>query len=461
MGEPTVTPEQTIAPTPRPQTAIEALLHRWFVQYNPFYLLSAALVLAGLTMISGAMKDDASVWGIVGVGLLSELYAIALIGGAALLTRIGSPRPAVFVALIAILYQGDLTLGTETWALLGGVGKVATLVWPIVFVAKLRALAWALELKLSPSAIAVPSFGAIGVALVPQLARRLDAHDLTVVVALFLFGMVAAALWSNREVTSRRDLDAWGRTVLSRAIRATWVIFGCLVAAHILFWRSQYKLDGMIGLPVFMLLGTRWIRREAGVVAYVSVTLLYIATSMPAFLPVSALMGAIVLSLFALRRPVDPSEDEAASPPRDDYRVRTEPEVRASALRFVAAQSPDLWRQLGWAAYARYLSAWTFGWRGGALPHHVALCELAISAAIAWIVWRSRSRVVVLPLVATYLHWSIQSRLVRAPQSPLQWGLASFALGFTMLLGSLFASWRLSRVPTLVLELSDGSDARP
>jgi hypothetical protein len=34
-------------------TPLQRLLHRWFVQYNPLYLLSAALVLAGTAVGSG------------------------------------------------------------------------------------------------------------------------------------------------------------------------------------------------------------------------------------------------------------------------------------------------------------------------------------------------------------------------------------------------------------------------
>ena len=54
-------------------------------------------------------------------------------------------RPAVLLALLTVLYQGDLTLHTETCAYLGGVGIFASVAWLAMFVAKLYALAWALK----------------------------------------------------------------------------------------------------------------------------------------------------------------------------------------------------------------------------------------------------------------------------------------------------------------------------
>ena len=92
----------------------QRLSYRWFVEYNPLYLLSAALVLGGVTLVTRGLANSASAFELVGVGAIPELYAALLIAGAALLTRAGTRRPAVLLALIAILYQGDLTLHTET-----------------------------------------------------------------------------------------------------------------------------------------------------------------------------------------------------------------------------------------------------------------------------------------------------------------------------------------------------------
>jgi hypothetical protein len=76
---------------------------------------------------------------------------------------------------------------------------------------------------------------------------------------------------------------------------------------------------------------------------------------------------------------------------------------------------------------------------------HVVALDLVASALVVLLVWKARLRVVSLPLIATYIHWSIQSRLVRAPQSTLSWGLTTVAVGFGLLIASVFASWQVQK----------------
>ena len=104
----------------------QRLLHRWFVQYNPIYLVSAMLVLGGMITAARGLAHEGSLYGPLGIAIIAEVYALALIGGAALLTRIRQKRPAVLLALITIAYQSDLTLHTETCAFLGGIGIAAS-----------------------------------------------------------------------------------------------------------------------------------------------------------------------------------------------------------------------------------------------------------------------------------------------------------------------------------------------
>src|SRR5687767_4219871 len=117
------------APSPTTSSSLHPLLHRWFVQYNPIYLVSAALVLAGMILTSRGLAHEGSLYGFLGVAAIAEVYAFALIGGAALLVRIGQPRPAVMLAILTVLYQSDLTLHTETCANLGSIGGVAGIGW--------------------------------------------------------------------------------------------------------------------------------------------------------------------------------------------------------------------------------------------------------------------------------------------------------------------------------------------
>ncbi len=387
---------------------VQRLLYRWFIQYNPLYLLSAVLVLLGLFLMARGLTNDASLWGSFGVGIVTELYAAALIGGAALLTRIGLRRSAVCVALIAVVYQGDLILSTEMYPLLPRLGALGSAVWLAVFVAKLLALAWALELRLSFSAIAIPTFGALGLAAIPYWARTVAAQTFTTIVAVWLFALFAAGLWTSRRVTSRVALDAWGDTVLRRSTRATWLIWGGLAIGHVFFWIVQYDVHGVVLVPMAALLATRWLERERNVVAVVAATLVLTAVIVPELFELTSAMGAAVFALHALEK-------------------RTAP------------------RHVAWAGYAVFLAAWTSSWSGGAWPQHIVVLDVALSVALALFVWRRGRRSVLWPLFASYLHWSIQTRVVRVPQSTLSWGMTTVAVGFALLLVSLFTSWRLHK----------------
>jgi hypothetical protein len=391
-----------------PPGPVARLFYRWFVQYNPLYLLSAVLVLLGLFLMARGLTKDSSLWGSFGVGIVTELYSAALIGGAALLTRIGLRRPAVCVALIAVVYQGDLILSTEMYPLLPRLAALGSAVWLVVFVAKLLALGWALELRLSFSALAVPVFGALGIAAIPYWARTVAASTFTTIVGVWLFALLAAALWTSRRVTSRVTLDAWGETVLRRSTRAAWLIWGGLAIGHVGFWILQYDVHGVVLVPMAALLATRWLERERNVIAVVAVTLVLTAAIVPELFQLAALMSAAVFALHALRKPTAP-------------------------------------RHFAWAGYAVFLAAWTSSWSGGAWPQHVLLFDVALSVALALFVWRRGQRSVLWPLVASYLHWSIQTRVVRVPQSTLSWGMTTIAIGFALLLLSLFTSWRLQR----------------
>jgi hypothetical protein len=68
-----------------------------------------------------------------------------------------------------------------------------------------------------------------------------------------------------------------------------------------------------------------------------------------------------------------------------------------------------------------------------------------LSAAFVLLAWRARTRLVLVPLAAVYFQLAVQTEIVTAPQSKLEWGLSSVALGFALLLGSLLGSWRSLR----------------
>ncbi len=428
------------------ESASRRLLHRWFIEYNPLYLVSALLVLGGLMLISRGQADQASMSPEVGsIPVIAEIYAAVLIAGAALLTRLGLRRPAVMLALLTALYQGDLTLFTERSVYLGSVGALAAFAWLAVFVIKLYALGWAVRLRVSRSAMAVAAWGALGIAVLPRALSQLDPARSSALVALWVFSLFAAGLWTSRAVTSAVELDAWGRTVLARAVRAAWAMWAALALMHVIFWCVAYQISALVLLPVALLLATRWMRREASVWAAATGTLLLAGWTMPASLSSVALMAAVALSLRALRKPVwtpDVVEELRSTEP---YRVpRTgEPPLRPRAsLTFTRAERDSMIRLLIGSFSSLYLAAWTARWSGGALPQHVIALDLLLAVAAAVVVWRERARAALAPAAVAYLHLAVQTRYLTAPTSPAQWGGAAVGLGFSLLVLSLLASWR-------------------
>jgi hypothetical protein len=423
---------------------------RWFVEYNPLYLVSALLVLGGLMMISRGQADQGTMSPEVGaIPVIAEAYAAALIVGAALLTRLGQRRPAVLLALITVLYQGDLTLFTERSVYLGSAGALAALAWLLVFIVKLYALAWAMRVRVSRSAAAVAAFGALGVAVLPRALDQGDPARASALVALWVFALFAAGLWSSRAVTSAVDLDAWGRTVLARTVKATWAIWAVLALIHVVFWCVAYQVSPLVLLPVALLLATRWMDREATVWGAVTGTLLFVGWGMPGAMSSVALMAAGALGLRALRRPtwIEPGIDEARS--TAPYRVpRTgEPPGKRPSILYFAREARDArFRLLVGALSAVYLAAWTSGWSGGSLPEHVIALDLLLAAAAALVVWRARAWVALAPVATMTLHLAIQTKHLTAPASPAQWGGSAVGLGFGLLVLSLLVSWRLRAV---------------
>lgn len=393
----------------------QRLLHRWFVQYNPIYLVSAMLVLGGMITAARGLAHEGSLYGPLGIAIIAEVYALALIGGAALLTRIRQKRPAVLLALITIAYQSDLTLHTETCAFLGGIGIAASVAWLGLFVAKLRALAWALQVRPSRRAIATATFGAAGLAFAPHVLGTLDARTAGGALAVFVFALVTLCPRAPEDaVTTLVPLGEWGHTVLRRMVRAAWIIWGVLLGLHILFWSSQREIQLAAILPALVLLAARGLRRERSFWAAVLASIAVVALFAPAGLAGTALLVALAI----VQRAVSVSNPVASS-----ERVRL----------------------FSGGLFAMHLSVWTMGWHGGALPEHILLLDGALVASVLLMAWRLRARAALFPLAALCTHGAVATGLVPPPRTLFQYGMTAVALGFVLLVGSLATSYRLRR----------------
>ncbi len=451
------------------------VLHRWFVEYNPIYLVSAMLVLGGMIMTSRGLAREGSLYGPLGVAAIAEVYACVLIGGAALLTRIGQRRPAVMLALITLLYQSDLTLHTETCALLGVVGVVASAFWLALFVVKLYALAWAVQIRLAPRAAATAVVGAAGVTLAPYALRHLDARTAGAALAVFVFALgslyPAPSSGAGDAATARGQVDDWHRTVLRRSIRATWIMWGVLLALHVLFWSMQHHIQLGAVVPALALLALRRVRTESRLWLLTVAALGGVFLLQPAALSTCSLLAAFALAQRGFSRVAStdsPAAARRAPPDRSPYRVRdvreenpAEPDrPHETTARFEVADAAARLRLLSGTLFGVYLSVWTFGWTGGALPAHLLALDAALVFVVALMVWRLRARFVLAPVAATIAHALVAADLVPRPGTLLEWGGAAVGLGFVLLVASLVTSYRLRHVtPAGTLHRAQGPPA--
>ena len=407
-------------------------MHRWFIEYNPLYLLSACCVLVGVSELSrGLSRSPYAGFAVAGV---AELYAWALIASAAFLMRVELRRPAVMLALLIAIYQCDPTLHTETCAYLGGVGVLAGAAWLASFVAKLSALAVGMRVRLSRSALLLPTFGALGVLLFPPFLRQLNSICMSSLVALWVFALFAFGLWSSLRITSLLRLDAWGRTVFERALRAMWVILAVLTLSHVWFWATEFELKRALIVPMILLLSTRWMPRESSVWLAVIGALLS-GILMPPFLATIAAMAAMTLALRALRQPTaSPADEPGVQDVGDDQPARV--------LRFGLAERPARLRLLVGSVSASYLSAWMLNWSGGAPPAHAFWLDALLTAVLLAMVWGFRAYLALVPLALSYLHLGVQVGTLSLPRTRAQWGLSEVGLGFALLATAVLTSWQ-------------------
>ncbi|HKO48664.1 MAG TPA: hypothetical protein VJV79_13125 [Polyangiaceae bacterium] len=405
---------------------------RWFIEYNPLYLLSACCVLVGVNELSQGLSH--SPYSGVGVAAVAELYAWALIASAAFLVRLELRRPAVMLALVVAVYQCDPTLHTETCAYLGGLGVVAGAAWLASFVAKIVVLASAMRVRLSRPALLVPTLGALGVLLFPPLLRQGSAISMSSLVALWLFALFALGFWGSFRITSLVGLDDWGRTVMKRTVSATWAIWAVLTLGHAWFWASEFELRSTLIVPVALLLSTRWMPRESSAWLAVAGALLC-GILMPPFFATIAGMAAITLALRALRQPIE-------SPAHEPGACEGNENEHFGGRDFGFAQRPERMRLLVGSASVLYLSGWTMGWAGGVLPAHAWWLDTLFTAVLLGMVWGLRAYVALVPLALSYLHLGVQAGTVSLPRTRAQWGLTEVGLGFALLATAVLTSWQ-------------------
>ncbi len=419
------------------------LLHRWLVQYNPLYLISAAVTLAGVIALSRGVAERGGIVSQLSITAIAELYAWALIGSAALLMRRGRRRAATMLGLLAGFYACDPTLHTATSPLLGDGGAIASGVWLLGFGLKVRALSWAVRLRLSRSALVTLGLGAGLIALGPWLLTSLPPPVGSNLVLTWTFAVFALAAWTRREVSSRVPLDPWAGLVARRSVCGAWWGMAVMLLAHVSFWSVEMAaLQPWTLAPVLVLLGVRLVAREATAWAIVVGTLVGVASEQPGQLWLVATMGAVVLVLRALRQ-VQWREPPQDLPIRDPYRGLMLPSDDPPATRhFVWAALASRRRLLVGAGTCVYVAAWTLAWSGGPWPAHLLALDAALLAA-GLLAWRHRVSFAVLPGLLAWSHAAVVERWIYAPTTTTGWGITGVVAGFALLAVGVLASLRL------------------
>ncbi len=426
-------------PPSRPQ---QSTLAAWFAEHNALYLLSAALVLGGVWLISREVAPTGSWVGSLGVGALAELYALSLVAGAGFLTRLGQRRPAVMLSLLAALYQMDPTLHAETCSFLGSVGLVASGVWALLYLAKLRGLCWALQLKLSRGVWCLASAAGLGLAWMPHAVRELSPALRSALVCTWVFGLFAGALFGRRQLWSAVPWDPRAR----RCVKAAWVMWGGLLLAHVLYWVPTYRISLVPLVVASPLLCVAFVEREIDVWGVASAVLSLAWMCAPGSFPWVALAAACTLFATAYRGALYARRH--AEPLRSlDHPYRTPAATLPAMLeRPLAASQPARGRLVLGGLGALYLAQWHAAGShlAGGASNHSPWALLALSLAVGALAWRLRKPRYCIP-VGLLVAWAFHQRgLLPLPHSPLQWGITSTVSGFAALALGLVLSWRSS-----------------
>jgi hypothetical protein len=215
---------------------MSALMHRWFVQYNPLYFASALFVLLGVVL----MTRDPLDWshGQLALAGLIELYQLALIGGAALLFSLPEQRrPAVILGIVALAFMFDITFRTEALASIELLP--ASALWAALLAIKLALVARALRVRLPRLQTLAWTFTGLVLAAGPHFVRE----PFMLPLACWLgIGLAALVAWGRPLIVPRVPLDDWGRTVAGRiagVLPLCWVVVYWL---HVVAWCGIYEL---------------------------------------------------------------------------------------------------------------------------------------------------------------------------------------------------------------------------
>jgi hypothetical protein len=383
---------------------INQLAYTWFVKYNPLYFISALCFISGVLFVSRGMPQIDWIDGQIVLTAVIESYEILLLVGSFILYRkISQTRPAVILAMLNIIFLFDCTFQTEHLSTLKYLGGLSTVIWLLLFAAKLGVLLWIFRLKLPAIGFIVPILAAIGMTGTPYLLGYTNLDKATVHLLITWYGVVLASLvlWFQPAVTSKDTLDQQGKMILLRITRAAWLIWGGLYLYHIISWIRIWDIVVPVAhvAPVFVLLP--FMTKEEGVTWAGCILAITFSVSTPSLFWFTTLLVGIVFYLKGW--------------------LNHQPRLYLGAI------------------LALHLSLSNYGGEGLSFfdpPLFLAVSTGVGLLAIGWI-YRLISAFLIV-LVGVFVFWN-----PRGPQGIMEWGSLLITIGFATLIGGILMNWKL------------------
>ncbi len=396
------------------------LLHYWFVQFNPLYFISALCMLIGVFLVARNIEalDPKSPERVqLVLFCVIQAYEFLLIGGAALLVhRARVVRPAGILALLEAVFLFDCTFRLESVVYMGALAYALTAGWLLLTLAKLRALAAAMRVRLPRQLFASSGVCALGIVVVIHWISQPGADKLLALqvaawfgtLVLFLLHVRAPALACALAQTPLQEDRA--RRCVNAALR--------LLAAFYFYHLWSYIVlaadPDVLGRAILPQLGTfallqMLVRPKDQDVWKFGVLTFGAALSAAPALPFAALLLAAVFG----------------------YRV-----WRGARSGLAAA-----------AAFSAYVGLWLFGWTSWdvplpPLPAALSAQSICLVLVLCLIVWRLRDPLALaaLALGAAYLCYRYAGTWL--PATELGWGILLLACGFVALGAGIAINWR-------------------
>ena len=382
----------------------EDLFHKWFVRYNPLYFISASCFIFGIFLVSRGMHKINWIDGQIILTAVIESYEILLLAGSFILFRMVSQyRPAVMLAVLNIIFLFDCTFQTAHISYVKDIGGISTLIWLILFAAKLKALAWIFRLKISIIGYIAPILAAVGIAGTPYLLSYTSLDKSIVHLMVTWHGIVLAALvlWFKPTVVYRKELDESGKAILRNLSDAAWKLWGGFYLYHLVSWIVFFDVQIYLAnfAPIFLLLPFVSEKEEftwAG-----SILAVVFSLSQPSAFWLTATFTGVVCCLKGWKG--------------------SQPRLYIGAL------------------LTAHLALLTLGWKHYPFPEPSLWLAAFTGIGLLVIAWIFRLiSAFLVALTGVVLFWSLSG-----PHGIMEWGSIFIAIGFTTLISGIIINWKL------------------